>query len=90
MRAFMPNRPPKSHPRIKGGHFNEWVEACKGGVAAGSNFEYSGRLTEAVLLGNVAIRSGRPIEWDAKNLKVTNFEPANAFVTKSYRDGWKL
>ena len=88
MREFLPNRPEKTIPRIKGGHFNEWISACKGGPAAGSNFDYSGPFTETVLLGNLAIRSGRRLEWDAKELRVSNHEPANALVTKKYRDGW--
>ncbi len=88
MKEFLPNRPEKTIPRIKGGHFNEWLRACKGGPAAGSNFEYSGPFTENVLLGNLALRTGRQLKWDSENLRVTNFDPANAFVTKKYRDGW--
>lgn len=89
MQEFLPNRPPKTIPRIEGGdHFQEWVGACKGGTPAGSNFEYSTRLTEAVVLGNVAIRSRHRIEWDEANLRVTNHEDANRFVTKEYRPGW--
>jgi hypothetical protein len=71
-------------------HYDEWVRACKGGPAALSNCDYSGPMCEAVLLGNVAIRAGKKIEWDAKALKVTNAPEANRFVSKEYRQGWEL
>jgi len=67
------------------GHFPEWIEACKGGAPAGANFDYSGPLTEMVLLGNLAVRSGKKIEWDAKNLRCTNVPEANRYVRKDYR-----
>jgi hypothetical protein len=73
---------------VKGGHFAEWVAACKGGTPAGANFEYAAALTETVLLSNVAIRARRAIDWDAAAMKVTNFPEANQFVSKSYRAGY--
>jgi hypothetical protein len=57
---------------------------------AHSNFDYAGRLTETVLLGNIALRAGVKIEWDAANLRVKNDEAANRFVTREYRSGWGL
>jgi len=78
---------PKTLPRIEGTHFDEWVRACKGGPAAGSNFDYSGPFTELVLLSNVAVRAKRRIEWDAAALQVTNLPEANRFITKEYRPG---
>jgi predicted dehydrogenase len=71
------------------GHYEEWTAACKGGPKAYSNFDNSGPLTEMVLLGNVALRSGKKIEWDAKKLKITNDKDANQFLTKNYRKGWE-
>jgi len=71
-------------------HYEEWINACKGGPEARSNFNHSGPLTETVLLGNVALRAGEKIEWDAKRLKVTNLREANQYVTKKYRKGWKV
>ena len=53
-------RPEKTIPRIAGSHEQNWINACKGGPAACSNFEYAGPLTETVLLGNVAIRASWP------------------------------
>ncbi|MGH2604744.1 MAG: gfo/Idh/MocA family oxidoreductase, partial [Dehalococcoidia bacterium] len=89
MQEFAPHRPPRSIPRIEGGdHFAEWVRACKGGVKAGSNFDYSAPFTEVVLLGVVALRAGHRIEWDAKNMRVTNDEAANQYVRREYRPGW--
>ena len=80
--------PPRTIPRVPGGHFAEWIRACKGGAPAGSNFEYSSRLTESVIIGNIAIRANRRIEWDSAAMKVTNLASANEFVTKHYRPGF--
>ncbi len=88
MRELTPTLPAKTIPRVTGGPFAEWLRACKGGPKAGSNFEYSGPFTEAVLLANIAIRSRRRIEWDSAAMKVTNVPDANQFVTKEYRPGW--
>lgn len=81
--------PEKSIPRSPG-HWHEFVNACRGGPPAKSNFDYSGPLTETVLLGNLAVRSGKRIEWDAKNLKCTNVPEANQYVSREYRKGWSL
>jgi len=88
MQALAPTLPPKTLPRVEGGHFAEWVRACKGGTPAGSNFDHASRLTETVLLSNVAIRARRPIEWDSAALKVTNLPEVNQYVTKTYRPGF--
>ncbi len=88
MRELAPTLPPKTIPRIEGGHFAEWVRACKGGVPAGSNFDYSSRLTEVVLLSNVAIRAGRRIDWDGASQKITNLPSANQYVSQEYRAGF--
>ena len=83
-------RPAETIPRVKGGHEQNWIDACKGGEPAGSNFEYSGPMTEVVLLGNLAIRSRGPLIWDGPNMRVTNNESANQFVQREYRKGWAL
>jgi hypothetical protein len=67
------------------GHYEEWIEACKGGKPAGASFDYSGPLTEMVLLGNLAVRLGKRIEWNAKAMKCTNVPEANELVRKTYR-----
>jgi predicted dehydrogenase len=71
-------------------HHREWIKACKGGPKALSNFDFAGPMTEAVLLGNVALRAGGKIQWDAKQLKVTNRREANQYVRADYRKGWTL
>jgi hypothetical protein len=88
MKAY--KRPEKTLPRCLNGHHNEWIEACKGGSKPGSNFDYAGPMSEAVLLGNIAIRVGKRIEWDAAQMKITNVPEANAFMKQEYREGWSL
>lgn len=87
-RALAPTLPDKTLPRVQGGHFAEWVRACKGGTPAGANFEYAARLTETVLLSNVAVRARRPIDWDTAAMKITNLPEANQYLTKTYRPGF--
>jgi len=72
------------------GHQVDWVKACKGEGEAVSNFDYAGPLTELVMLGNIAIRAGEPIEWDGANKRITNVPSANQYVQREYREGWKL
>ena len=84
-----PKSVPESLPRSPG-HHREWILACKGGKPAMSNFDYAGLLTETVLLGNVAIRIGKKIEWDGTNAKVTNVPDAEKYLKREYRKGWSL
>ncbi len=79
-------------PRLPEGlpHAQEWITACKTGSPTGCNFDYSGPLTETVLLGTVAHRAGKKLEWDAKNMKVTNCPEANQYIRREYRQGWTL
>ncbi|UCF14831.1 MAG: Gfo/Idh/MocA family oxidoreductase [Phycisphaerales bacterium] len=72
------------------GHHREWTEACKTGGTTTCNFDYSGALTEAALLCNVALRTGRKITWDAKNLKAMGCPEADRFIRREYREGWTL
>jgi predicted dehydrogenase len=72
------------------GHYLEWVQACKGGPKPLSNFDYAGPLTEAILLGNIAAKAGRKIEWDSASLKVTNMPEINQHLSRKYRQGWTL
>jgi predicted dehydrogenase len=72
------------------GHHQEWIQAVKTGGETTCNFEYSGALTEAVLLGTVAYRSGETLDWDAEKLKVKNAPAAQQLVHKEYRKGWVL
>jgi len=63
----------------------EFLMACKGEGTPGANFDYSGPLTEMVLLGNLAVRTRKRIEWDAAKMRVTNNAEANQYLTKKYR-----
>ncbi|MBS1950358.1 MAG: Putative NADH-dependent dehydrogenase [Cytophagales bacterium] len=96
--------PKQTLARVPEGHYVQWVNACikgYGNAETSSNFDYAGPFTESVLMGNLAIRSyalrqegkypGRKkLLWDAKNMKITNFDEANQFVKREYRAGWKL
>jgi predicted dehydrogenase len=87
---FAGRRPNKLEPR---NHWGEWVDCClKGGSTKPSaNFDYSGPLTEAVLLGCLAsIFPQQTLEWDAEKMVFTNSEDATKFVRRSYRSGWEI
>lgn len=72
------------------GHHREWINACKTGSPTTCNFAYSGTLTEAALLGNVAFRAGKKLQWDSKQLRVNNTRDADIFIQHHYRAGWTL
>jgi predicted dehydrogenase len=89
-------KPPQMIDRSPG-HFVEWIEACKGGKPAGSNFDHAGSLAEAVLLGNVALRpelrekmNRTKLYWDGPEMKFINMPEANEFLRREYRKGWTL
>jgi predicted dehydrogenase len=84
-------RPAKSLPRVEDGHHADWLRACKGGPPACSSFDYATRLMEFLLLGNVALRSGKRIRWDAAAMKATNAPEADQYIKGApYRAGWEL
>ena len=87
---------PRSITRVKS-HYQEWIDACKGGKAGGSNFDWAGPLAESVLLGNVALRvqlreelTLYRLQWDSANLQFKNLDEANNFLRREYRAGWNL
>ena len=84
-------KPPKMLERSIG-HHAEWVQACKDNNPKGAlaGFWYSGPFTEALLVGNLAVRLGRPVEWDAKKMRSPNAPEADNYITKFYRVGWTL
>ncbi|PWU17097.1 MAG: gfo/Idh/MocA family oxidoreductase [Verrucomicrobia bacterium] len=82
-------RPPATLPRVKG-HHRDWLDACKGGKPASSNFQYGAALTEVGLLGLVAMRVKKKIYWDAKAMKATNAPEADKLLKESYRSGWEI
>ncbi len=73
------------------GHYQEWLDACKGGPPAGSNFvDHAGLLAAVVLMGNIAIRTEEKLLWDAEKLQFSNSEAGNALLNPAYREGWTL
>ncbi len=72
------------------GHHAEWIKACKDGSPTTCNFDYSGALSETILLGCVAYRAGGIVEWDAPSLRSPNSDAANALIQKEYRKGWEV
>jgi len=86
---FADFKPPEPFlPRVKS-HHDEWIQACKNGTPTGANFEYSGWLTEANHLGNVAFRTGQKLEWDPIKMRATNTSNAEPFIRCQYREGWR-
>jgi len=89
-RELLKEQPEKTIPRSPG-IYAEYKRACKGGEPCGANFpDYAAPLTEIVLAGNLAVRTGKRIEWDGEHLRCTNLTEANDLVSRDYRDGWTL
>ena len=89
-RDFEGFKPPPPFLKDSIGHHKEWIEACKTGGPTSCPFDYSGPLTEAALLGNVAYRAGRKLEWDQEHLKATGCPEADRYIHHHYRKGWKI
>jgi hypothetical protein len=87
---FTDFQPPERSIPDSIGHHKEWLVACKTGGPTTCNFDYSGALTEAVLLGNVAYRVGKKLLWDAASLKATHCPEADPYIKRPYREGWTL
>lgn len=71
------------------GHYLEWINACKGAPNTGANFDYAGPYTEWILLGNLAVRAGKKIEWDGENMKAKNAPELDPLIRRAYRTGWE-
>jgi hypothetical protein len=71
-------------------HHLEWIAGCKGGPAPYSNFDIAAYLTEIILLGCVALRTGKKLEWDGPNMRALNAPEAARFVKRDYRKGWAI
>ncbi|MCU0915015.1 MAG: Gfo/Idh/MocA family oxidoreductase [Planctomycetes bacterium] len=89
-------KPPQKIARSPG-HHKEWLIACKGGAPARANFDWAGPLTEAVLVGNIALKmekelyqKGLQLHYDGPNMQVTNLPEANQYLRDEYREGWTL
>jgi hypothetical protein len=79
-------------PRIGGEHEMNWARACKGEAEPSCPFSYAAPLTEVMLLGIVALRSGQGnvIEYDGASMRITNDEAANEYLRREYRDGFGM
>ena len=88
MQAY--KKPGESIERLRHSHEMDWIMAIKEGRKAGADFDYSGPLTEATLLGNVAKRVNGRLLWDGPAMKVTNNDQANGYLKREYREGWEL
>ncbi|NLH16639.1 MAG: Gfo/Idh/MocA family oxidoreductase [Phycisphaerae bacterium] len=79
-------------PKIKSlDHYQQWVDACLGKGKPEANFDFSGPMTETVLLGNVGIHfAGKTLQWDPVNLKIPNMPEAEKYLKKTYREGWSI
>ena len=89
-KVFAGYQPPvPTLPRTEEHHI-EWINACKGGPAAQSDFGYAATLTEGLLVGMLALRTGKRIEWDAKSMKAVRISEADAFIKPAFRKGWEI
>lgn len=94
--AIIPNGTPGdariSRTGVRGGYNfqGEWIAACKGGPEPSCNFDYAGAMIEMMLLGLVAYRTGKRLDYDGGKGEVTNSSEANALLSRSYREGWPL
>jgi hypothetical protein len=70
-------------------HYLQWTNAILGKEKVSCPFSYSGPLTETVLLGNVAYRTGKRIAWDTKTLQAQGVPQADPFIKRAYRQGWE-
>ena len=72
-------------------HYHQWVDACRHGGKTGASFDYAGPLTEAILLGTIALRHpGEDLAWDAKGLRITGHPEASKLLRRTYRAGWEV
>jgi predicted dehydrogenase len=80
----LPNLAPRDH-------YHHWIDACLGNATTAAGFDYSGPLTETVLLGTIALRcAGKELAWDVAQMEVTNVPEANQHLRRTYRDGWTV
>jgi hypothetical protein len=82
--------PEETLPRVKGSHYRNWIEACKGGDPACSSFDYAGPFTEMVLMGNIALRTASKVDYDVASGTIRNNPAASALLSVDYAPGWEL
>ncbi|MFC1780671.1 Gfo/Idh/MocA family protein [Planctomycetota bacterium] len=83
-------KPPQVLPRSPG-HYAEWIQSCKSGEPASSNFSIAGLWAEWITLGNLSLHfPGETLMWDPENLRITNNDKANEYIRPDYLKGWEL
>ena len=86
------DKPDRTIPNSTG-HYQEWIDAIKGVKPAKGDllkgFDYAGPFTEMVLLGNLAIKTGQKVQYDAEKMEISNLPEANQYLKREYRRGWK-
>lgn len=87
---FAEFKPPSQTIEKSPGFYKEWFTACKGGAPATCNFDYSGPMSETVLLGNVAYRAGGTFAWDAANIEASGNENVAQYIRTKFRKGWEV
>ncbi len=87
MKAY--EQPEQTIPRLDG-HHKGWIDSIKSGEQVHGGFDYSGNMTEAILLGNVALRTGKKIIWDGPNMKAEGVPEADQFIKPPMREGWRV
>ena len=88
-RETPPARRRQADPGLSDG-LKQWAAACKGGAQSAGNFINAWPITEAVNLYAVALRTGKRLQYDAENMRITNNPTANRYLTREYRKGWEL
>jgi predicted dehydrogenase len=89
-KTFAEYKPPTPTLPRPAEHHAEWIQACKGGPRSESNFAYAATLTEALLVGLLAVHTGKRIDWDAANMKARGVPEADAFIKPEFRKGWGI
>lgn len=84
--------PPESLPRIRGGHFADFLRACRDGKPSAADFSYAGPFTEMVLLGQLAMKAGigKKVEWDGATMTARNMPELDRLIKREHRKGWEL
>jgi hypothetical protein len=94
MPVLLPEEKFRNHPKPKltsGNHYHLFVDACLGGARTACHFAQTGPMTEAILLGTVAVRMpDQKLEWEPNQMKIPNLPAAEKYLRRSYRDGWAV
>ena len=88
MTAYLAGQPVQKDENVNGGPF--WIDAFKNKKESPGSFLNAGAVTETILLGAVALRAKKRLEYDSQTMRITNNEDANKYLYREYRKGWEL